>query len=116
MTQQPRKPSQPSPKTNAAKPKPWPYKADGVRLDTIARLGDIDGYAKRINRAHADIDGVAERGLLAAQTGNWDLVRQAFADIRRDTADVRHWCADIRTKAGEAREALVAAAAGNYGE
>lgn len=108
------RPTSQQPKTNAAKPAPWPYKAAGVLDDTLVRLTDIDGWAKRINRAHADIDALAEVGLAAAATGNHELVRQAFNDIRRTAASTRHYCVDIRDKVGEAKNALNNARDGRY--
>lgn len=103
-----------SPKTNADKPGRWPYKAAGVLDDTLIRLADIEGYAQKIDRQHKDIDDLALIGLTAAKTGNHDLVRQAFNDIRSATANTRHYCVDIRNKAGEAKAALAGARDGRY--
>lgn len=110
----PRPTSQQSPRTNAAKPAPWPYKAAGVLDDTLVRLHSIDGWAKRIDKQHADIDELAQIGLTAAATGNHDLVRQALNDIRRSTASTRHYCVDIRSTVGEAKNALNGARDGRY--
>mgnify|MGYP000935830924 CR=1 FL=1 len=110
----PRPTSQQSPRTNANKPAPWPYKAAGVLDDTLVRLSTIDGWARKVDKAHADIDELAQIGLTAAQTGNHELVRQAFSDIRSATANTRHYCVDIRNKAGEAKAALAGARDGRY--
>jgi len=110
----PRPTSQQSPRTNAAKPAPWPYKALGVLDDTLVRLHSIDGWAKRIDKHHSDIDELAQIGLTAAATGNHELVRQALNDIRRSTASTRHYCADIRSTVGEAKNALNGARDGRY--
>jgi len=110
----PRPTSQQSPRTNAAKPAPWPYKAAGVLTDTLVRLASIDGWARKMDKQHADIDAMAQIGLQAAATGNHELVRQALNDIRNSTANTRHYCADIRTTVGEAKAALAGARDGRY--
>ena len=108
------RPTTQAPKTNASKPAPWPYKAAGVLDDTLVRLHSVDGWARKIDRHHADIDELAQIGLTAAQTGNHELVRQALNDIRRSTASTRHYCADIRSTVGEAKNALNGARDGRY--
>lgn len=110
----PRPTSQQSPKTNAKTAAAWPYKAAGVLDDTLVRLHSIDGWARKVDRAHADIDDLAQIGLTAAATGNHELVRQALNDIRRSTASTRHYCADIRSTVGEAKNALNGARDGRY--
>lgn len=105
---------QQSPKTNASKPAPWPYKAAGVLEDTLVRFSTIDGWARKIDKSHASIDEMAQIGLAAAATGNHDLVRQAFNDIRNAAANTRHYSADIRGKTGEGTAALVGARDGRY--
>lgn len=110
----PRPTSQQPRKTNAAKPAPWPYKAAGVLDDTLVRLHSIDGWAKRMDKQHADIDDLAQIGLTAAATGNHELVRQVLNDIRSSTASTRHYCADIRSTVGEAKNALNGARDGRY--
>ena len=108
------RPTTQAPKTNASKPAPWPYKAAGVLDDTLVRLHSVDGWARKIDKAHVSIDEMAQIGLQAAATGNHDLVRQAFNDIRAATASTRHYCADIRIKTGEGKTALVGARDGRY--
>ncbi len=108
------RPTSQQPKTNAAKPAPWPYKAAGVLDDTLVRLHSIDGWAKRIDKAYVDIDDLAQIGLAAAATGNHELVRQAFNDIRRTAANTRHYCVDQRSTVGEASKALNNARDGRY--
>lgn len=110
----PRPTQQQSPRTNASKPAPWPYKAAGVLDDTLVRFSTIDGWARKIDKAHVSIDEMAQIGLQAAATGNHDLVRQAFNDIRAATASTRHYSADIRGKTGEGTAALVGARDGRY--
>jgi len=108
------RPTSQQPKTNAAKPAPWPYKAAGVLTDTLVRLASIDGWARKIDKQHASIDEMAQIGLQAAATGNHDLVRQAFNDIRSATANTRHHCVDIRGKVAESQKALSDARDGRY--
>ncbi len=110
----PRPTSQQSPKTNAKAAAPWPYKAAGVLDDTLVRLHSIDGWARKVDRAHADIDDLAQIGLTAAATGNHELVRQALNDIRRSTANTRHYCVDIREAVTAAQKALNNARDGRY--
>lgn len=107
---------QPSKKTNAAKPQPWPRRALWVLEDTLARLSVIEGYAKKMDKAAADIDDLAAQGAEAVRAGNWMLAAQLFHDIRRDTANQRHICASIRTKSGEGGQALAGARVGEYEE
>lgn len=108
--------AQPAKRTNAAKPQPWPRRALWVLEDTLARLSTIEGYARKMDKAAADIDELAAQGAEAVKTGNWILAAQLFHDIRRDTANQRHICASIRTKAGEGGQALAGARAGEYSE
>ena len=103
-----------SPKTNADKPGRWPYKAAGVLDDTLIRLADIEGYEQKIDRQHKDIDDLALIGLTAAKTGNHDLVRQAFNDIRNATINTRHYCVDIRGRVAASQKALNDARDGRY--
>jgi hypothetical protein len=106
----------PSPKTNAAKPQPWPKRALGVLEDTLARLVSIVTYAKKMNKHMTDIDSLAEQGIEAVHNRNWVLAERLFVDIKRDAASQRHLCVDICAKANDAKAALAAARVGEYGE
>lgn len=53
----------------ATKPQRWPYKAEGVRMDSVARFADIEALAANVQ--------------MAAWNGNTDLVIAMASRIAR---------------------------------